>query len=128
MRKGRRGDPAAFFICGAPWDDDAVKRIYSAPNLPEAYLVRDLLVRAGIPAHVFNQHAMGAMGEVAFGAAYPQVWIVQTHQEPHARAVLADYETRPASAVVKACPACGEENPAEFDLCWNCAATLALEA
>ena len=85
-----------------------MKKIYSALNLAEAYLVRDLLMRAGVAAHVFNEHAMAAMGELALGSAYPQVWIVQLHQEHHARSVIADYETRPASTMVKTCAGCGE--------------------
>ena len=105
-----------------------MKRIYTAQNLPEAYLVRDLLTRAGVAAHVFNEHAMAAMGELALGSAYPQVWITQEHQEQHARAVIADYESRPASTSTRNCFSCGEQNPAEFDLCWNCAAPLGVEA
>lgn len=104
-----------------------MKRIYTAQNLPEAYLVRDLLARSGVAAHVFNEHAMAAMGELALGAAYPQVWIAQEHQEQHARAVIADYETRPASTRTKHCVSCGEQNPGEFELCWNCAAPLGEE-
>ena len=101
-----------------------MKRIYSAVNLAEAYLVRDLLTQSGIPAHVFNEHAMGAMGEVALGAAYPQVWIAQLHQEQHARSVIADYEKREPSTAVRNCFSCGEQNPEEFEVCWKCGALL----
>ncbi|MEP7155883.1 MAG: DUF2007 domain-containing protein [Betaproteobacteria bacterium] len=101
-----------------------MKRIYSAQNLAEAYLVRDLLTQAGVAAHVFNEHAMAAMGELAVGAAYPQVWIAQAHQEQHARAVITDYESRPPSTSVRNCMACGEENPGEFEVCWKCATPL----
>ncbi|MEO8101021.1 MAG: DUF2007 domain-containing protein, partial [Betaproteobacteria bacterium] len=86
--------------------------------------VRDLLARAGVAVHIFNEHAMAAMGELALGAAYPQIWIAQEHQEQHARAVIADYENRPALTTTRHCPACGEQSPGEFDLCWNCAAPL----
>ena len=101
-----------------------MKRVYSALNLPEAYLVRDLLAQAGIAAHVFNEHARAAMGELALGAAYPQVWIAQLHQEQHARSVIADFESRAPSTAVRNCFACGEQNPGEFELCWKCAAPL----
>ncbi len=105
-----------------------MKRIYTALNLPEAYLVRDLLNRSGVAARVFNEHAMAALGEIALGSAYPQVWIDQAHQEQHARSVIADYETRPASTRTRNCFSCGEQNPAEFELCWNCASSLGAEA
>ena len=105
-----------------------MKRIYTAQNLPEAYLVRDLLTHAGVAAHVFNEHAMAALGETAMGSAYPQVWIAQEHQERHARSVIGEYEARPVSTVTKHCFACGEKSPDGFEICWNCAAPFALEA
>ena len=102
-----------------------MKRIYTAANLADAHLVRDLLQHAGIAVHIFNEYAMAALGEVPMGSAYPQLWISQLHQEQHARAVIADYEQRPAQTTIKHCFACGETNPGEFELCWNCGAALA---
>ena len=64
-----------------------MKRIYTAANLADAHLVRDLLQHAGIAVHIFNEYAMAALGEVPMGSAYPQLWISQLHQEQHARAV-----------------------------------------
>jgi len=102
-----------------------VKRIYTAANLADAHLVRDLLQQVGIAAHIFNEYAMAAMGDVPLGSAYPQVWITQLHQEQHARAVIADYEQRPPQTTLKTCLACGETSPGEFELCWNCGKALA---
>ncbi len=116
-----------FFI-EVPCDDTNMKRIYTAQNLPEAYLVCDLLTHAGVAAHVFNQHAMAAMGETAVGSSYPQVWIAQEHQERHARTVITEYESQPALTTLKHCAACGEQSPGEFELCWSCAAPLGVEA
>lgn len=102
-----------------------MKRIYTAANLADAHLVRDLLQQAGIAAHIFNEYAMAAMGDVPMGSAYPQVWIPQLHQEQHARAVIADYEQRLPQTAIKHCLACTETNPGEFELCWNCGKPLA---
>ena len=102
-----------------------MKRIYTAANLADAHLVRDLLQQAGIATHLFNEYAMAALGEVPMGSAYPQLWITQLHQERHARAVIADYEKRSPQTSVKHCFACGEISPGEFELCWNCGAALA---
>ena len=103
-----------------------MKRIYNAANLPEAYLVRDLLVQAGVAAHVFNEHAMAAMGEVPFMSAYPQVWIAQLHQEQHARSVIAEFEKRPTHVAARICQACSENNPGGFEICWSCGAGLGM--
>jgi len=102
-----------------------MKRIYTAANLPEAYLVRDLLTQAGVAAHVFNEHANAALGDLPSNAAYPQVWITQSHQEQHARAIIAGYEARPAIHANRICAACGEQNPGQFEICWSCGAALA---
>ena len=102
-----------------------MKRIYTAANLADAHLVRDLLQQAGIAAHIFNEYAMAAMGDVPMGSAYPQIWIPQLHQEQHARAVIADYETRAPQTAIKTCGACNETSPGEFELCWSCGKPLA---
>ena len=102
-----------------------MKLIYTAANLADAHLVRNMLQQAGIAVHIFNEYAMAAMGEMPIGSAYPQVWISQLHQEQHARAVIADYEQRSPETSIKHCAPCGEANPGEFELCWNCGKPLA---
>ena len=104
-----------------------MKRIYTAANLADAHLVRDLLQQAGIAVHIFNEYAMAGLGDVPMGSAYPQLWISQLHQEQHARAVIAEYESQPASTTLNYCGACGDQSPGEFELCWNCAAPLGVE-
>jgi hypothetical protein len=101
-----------------------VKRVYTAPNLPDAHLLRDLLQQAGIAAHVFNENGTALLGLVPVSAGLPQVWIAQLHQEQHAKAVIADYQTRSPSGESHTCPKCGESNPAEFDFCWACQSVL----
>lgn len=101
-----------------------MKRIYTAANLPDAHLVRNMLEQAGIPAHIFNANAIGALGDLPMSAAYPQVWIAQVHQEQHARSVVAEYSRTAAPLDTKACSRCGESNPGEFELCWSCGAEL----
>jgi hypothetical protein len=101
-----------------------MKRVYTAANLADAHLVRDLLQQAGIAAHILNEYAMAAMGELPMGSAYPQIWIPQPQQEQHARAVIADYERRQPQTATKICQACAETSPGEFELCWNCGAVL----
>ena len=101
-----------------------MKRVYTALNLPDAHLLRDLLQQAGIAAHVFNENANSLVGLVPVAAGQPQVWIAQPHQERHAKAVIADYQSRSPTTVIKTCAACGESSPGEFDSCWNCGAAF----
>ena len=103
-----------------------MKRIYTASNLPDAHLVRNMLEQAGIPAHIFNANAMGALGDLPMSAAYPQVWIAQLHQEAHARSVVAEYSRAAEPVEAKTCGACHEPSPGEFELCWNCGGLLSI--
>ena len=99
-----------------------MKLVYNALNLPDAHLVRDLLEHAGIATHVFNTHAISSLGLVPVSATCPQVWIVQLHQAPHAAALIADYQQRAPQVTNWQCEKCGESNPGDFEICWQCGA------
>jgi hypothetical protein len=101
-----------------------MKRVYTAANLPDAHLLRNLLEQAGIPAHIFNANAISALGDLPMAAAYPQVWIAQVHQEHHARTIIADYSRAMPAGTTSSCAACNEASPVGFELCWNCGAQL----
>jgi hypothetical protein len=105
-----------------------MKRVYIATNLPDAQLVRNLLERAGIATHVFNENAASYYGGAALPAACPHVWIQQPHQETHARAIIAEYLRPSAPVAAKFCGSCGESNPGEFEVCWNCSGALPIVA
>jgi hypothetical protein len=95
-------------------------KIYSAPTLPDAHLVRGLLVHAGIDARVFNENAQSLMGEIPVHHAWPEVWIMDEGDLKRARELIRQIE-RPARITESAfCPHCHEENPANFQVCWNC--------
>jgi hypothetical protein len=101
-----------------------MQRFYSAANLPEAYLVRDLLAQAGIEASVFNEHAAGAAGELPLTETAPEVWLMDDADVERARALLAAHERRRMAEGTRTCPQCGEPNPATFDVCWRCGAGI----
>jgi len=94
-------------------------KLYTAANLPEAYIVFHLLGQAGIEARVFNEHALGGLGEIPFTHAYPEVWVMEEADMSRAREVVAGYEKLPDHIDVR-CAACRETNPANFQICWNC--------
>lgn len=98
-------------------------RIFQAADLPEAHLVAGLLMQAGIEARVLNEHAQGGLGDIPFGETYPEVWIVHPEDLDRANALLDDFEFADEPGIAF-CPACGEENPDTFHLCWNCGTSL----
>jgi len=80
--------------------------------------------QVGIRAHVFNQHASSIVGDVPPDVAQPQVWLERECDRERAELVLKDIESAGSRVGNVACRACGEESPANFDLCWNCSGTL----
>ena len=101
-----------------------MKKIYSAATLPDAHLVRGLLGQAGIEAKVFNENAQGGMGEIPFTHAYPEIWIIDERDSERAREVIRQYERPGPHVAILRCPACSEDNPGNFQLCWNCGEAL----
>ncbi len=101
-----------------------MKKVYSAGNLIEAHLMLDLLGHAGIRARLFNENAQGGLGEIPFTHAYPEVWVIDDADAERGKAVVEKYEALPVEAGTVFCRACGEANPRNFQLCWQCGAGL----
>ena len=100
-----------------------MKRVHIAPTLLDAQLAVDALSSLGIVTHIFNANASGALGEVPFMQAQPEVWVDDDAQEARAREALAGLRDAPARGE-KACPQCGEANPGNFLSCWQCGGAL----
>ena len=101
-----------------------MKRVHIAPTLLDAQLAVDALASLGVASHIFNANAAGALGEVPFLQAQPEVWIEDDAQEQRAQEVLRGF-LNPATYVEKTCPHCGERNPGNFLSCWQCGRALA---
>ncbi|HVY06117.1 MAG TPA: DUF2007 domain-containing protein [Burkholderiales bacterium] len=97
-----------------------MRKICSVPTLPDAHLLRGLLEREGIDARVFNENAQSLMGEIPIHHAWPEVWVMDERDTEKARALIQSIE-RPVDCRRAFCPHCGEENPGNFQVCWNCA-------
>lgn len=93
-------------------------RFYLAADLQHAHIVLGLLTQAGIEAKVFNENAQGAIGEIPF--VHPEIWLVDPGDVPTAREIVRTFESTPANSGVAFCRGCGEESPANFQICWKC--------
>lgn len=100
-----------------------MKRVHAAANLPEAHLLLDLLAHRGIRARVLNANASSLAGELPIDCSLPQLWVDDPRDAPRARELI-DAFLRSGNGPPRKCPACGEENPSAFDLCWSCGAGL----
>jgi hypothetical protein len=105
-----------------------MKKLHAASNLPEAHLLAGLLEQHGIAVRIFNANASslaGVAGEIPVDQARPQVWVEDPARFDEARRLVDEYLARNPWAPPRRCAKCGEENPASFELCWSCGASLA---
>lgn len=99
-------------------------KAYTAGSLQDAHILLGLLRAEGIDARILNARAYGALGEIPFDQAYPELWLVHPEDLDRARRVFEAFD-RPTDAAPDArCPACGETSPGAFALCWHCGADL----
>ncbi len=101
-----------------------MKKIYSAANLPDAYIVLGLLKHAGIDARVFNQNAQSGMGEIPFTHVYPEIWLLNETEWMRAKEIIKAHEHAPVNSGTIFCPVCKEANPGNFQICWNCGSDI----
>lgn len=100
-------------------------RFYTARARFDAFLLADRLNQAGIRAHVFNQHASSIVGDVPADVAQPQVWLERESDRERATILLDRLADESRASGTLHCGACGEDSPANFDLCWQCGGSLA---
>ena len=101
-----------------------MERFYTALNRIDAYLLLHRLQQAGIVAHIFNEHMSSIVGDVPPDVAQPQIWLERASDRVRAEAVLTALAAERALVGSVFCPACREENPANFELCWKCGANI----
>ncbi|MHB1352712.1 MAG: putative signal transducing protein [Thiobacillus sp.] len=101
-----------------------MKCVHRAPTLLEAQLAADALSSLGIATHILNANAAGALGELPFLHAQPEVWVDDDSQASWAREVLAALHAA-APRTERICPRCAERNPGNFLSCWQCGTPLA---
>jgi hypothetical protein len=103
-----------------------MKKICSAASIMEAQIMLDLLDHNCISAKLFNEHAQGGLGDIPFTHAYPEVWVIRDSDFERGQAIVKEFEQTPVETRVVFCRACHEENPLNFQLCWQCGAGLEL--
>ena len=95
-----------------------MQRVFIASGISEARLVQQMLEAAGVSVQLFNDHAVGGLGELPATETWPEVWVEREHQLAYARSLVRDYEY--ASDETVDCKGCTESNPVTFEICWNC--------
>ena len=96
-------------------------KAYTAANLQDAHILLGLLQAQGIEARILNANAQGGLGEIPFTSTYPELWLVHERDRVRALAVFEAFERPSSGSRSTRCVNCGEDNPAGFEICWNCA-------
>jgi hypothetical protein len=107
-----------------PDEGSTVKRLCKASSLPDAHILRGLLQQSGIEAHVFNENAQSGVGQLPVSEAYPEVWLADDRDFARAEELIRAFDEAPRDSGTVRCLGCGEDNPANFQLCWSCGSAL----
>jgi hypothetical protein len=68
-----------------------LKRVFTAPTVTEAYLIKGILESEGIEVMIKNEHLSGLAGQVPFMDSWPEVWIMDDAEAEHAQAIIDEY-------------------------------------
>lgn len=97
-----------------------VHRVYSTHDLSEAVLLKDHLLHNGIDARVRSKNVSRA----PLLGVHSEVWVAGDADSDEVATLIRDFVGRrdtPARAKRSwRCRRCREENPGEFEFCWNC--------
>jgi len=69
-----------------------MKRVFTAPTVTEAYLIKGILESEGIEVIIKNEHLSGLAGQVPFMDSWPEVWIMDDAEAEHAQAIMDNYQ------------------------------------
>lgn len=100
-----------------------MKRVYTAAHLPDAQMLVHTLASHGVSARVLNESLQGGVGELPH--IWPEVWIDDERDWDRARSLVGKFDravTRNEGPIH--CPHCHEENPATFEICWQCGTVI----
>ena len=97
-----------------------MKLLLRAHDFVSAHHCANVLRAAGIACQVRNTALTGALGEIPFLDAAPQIWVAE-RDYTLARTLL-DEAGRAAVGPAWRCERCGEQLEPQFAHCWSCGA------
>lgn len=105
-----------------------MKPILRERDLARLSFCRHLLEEAGIPTFVRNEAL--SVTEAPIPNFLPTLCVVKDEDFEQALELIQrrSRELAETSTEERTCPACGEQVPGNFELCWNCGAAIAAAA
>jgi hypothetical protein len=68
-----------------------MKRVFTAPSVTEAHLIKGVLENEGIRSIIKNEHLSGLAGEIPAMEAWPEVWVLDDAEAERAESILSRY-------------------------------------
>jgi len=98
-----------------------VIKLYTSSDSFLMQSVKSELDALAIPYMVKNEYASGAVGELPWQEAQPELWLLDESWAAKANSVV-DALTNSDSSKQRGwhCNQCDEQNGAAFDVCWQC--------
>ena len=97
-----------------------MKRVWSGGSLPDAAHFKNLLEQAGIACLLKNVELGGGIGDLPVFDAAPQICVLNDADAARAAKLLHDDARPTPRGALWQCPRCGEDNEAQFAVCFNC--------
>jgi hypothetical protein len=98
-----------------------MRKAYYTLDLIEAALLKDYLVQNGVGATLMNK----GLVRIPYDGIASEIWIADDANDDEVRALIRGFLKRRKETPIAAksswgCQNCREENPGEFEFCWNC--------
>ncbi|NIM69240.1 MAG: DUF2007 domain-containing protein [Xanthomonadales bacterium] len=97
-------------------------KVYEDFDLSRVGQLQSLLESAGIRTLLKNQYVSSALGEIPFVEVMPELWVLEAHDLPRARQLIAEVLAVPEDQPGWTCRRCRTEVDGAFTHCWNCMA------
>ncbi len=98
-----------------------MKKVYEAADVPDAQIIKDVLVTHGFQAQVFGADLQMALGELPIAVLAPSVWVADSDYAA-AMKVLDENRKQRSKWQNKSwtCSSCREKIEGQFSKCWKC--------
>lgn len=97
-----------------------MKRVYTAESLVQVVHIRNLLEAEGIRAELRNERLGGAVGEIPFLEAWPELWVEELDFDRAQELIELELHSHGLAEPDWTCAGCGERIEGQFGECWNC--------
>lgn len=107
-----------------------MKEIFRERDYTRVGYFQTVLEAEGIQTFVRNENTVTFMTEVPIPEFYPALCVVDDEDYPRALEILKVHvkDDEQLSQQETPCPKCGESNPANFEVCWSCSASMRADA